>query len=215
MIIKYINDTLDIIESLAIVFAAGTSIYAINTWKREGLWKKRSDLAEEVLLNCYDVNNKLGEIRSPGSFPSEGKTRLENTNENRIEKEIRNWAYVPIERLNNRREPFLNLEKLKLKCKIYFVPEVLVHIDQILNTQNEIINASRRFARLSIEQEKLISIQLHGNENQERINYLQNQIAEAEAILSEDYFDEDKMKKTVKECISHLEKILLGEINAK
>jgi hypothetical protein len=206
---------LELIETGAIIFATSASIYAINTWKREGLWKKKSEVAEEVLYNCYDINNKIREIRTPISFSTEGKTRQQNSQENVREKEIRDWAYVPIERLNKRREAFLNLEKLKLRCKIFFAPEVIFNIDQILSLQNDIVNASRRFARLSIEYDKLTLMQLQGYENQERINYLLHHIADAEAMLSENYLEEDKVNLVIHNSISNLEKILQREIAGK
>lgn len=39
----------DVIKSLSIIIASIVAIYGINSWRREAKWKRKYELAEEVL----------------------------------------------------------------------------------------------------------------------------------------------------------------------
>lgn len=55
----------DVLNSLSIVIASFTAIYGINSWRKEARWKRKYELAEEVLVLVYEVREAMRYIRNP------------------------------------------------------------------------------------------------------------------------------------------------------
>ena len=73
--IEFIKNIGIIIASLSATIASITAIYGINSWRRESKWKRKYELAEEVLANLYESYQSIQIIRSPIGFGGEGETR--------------------------------------------------------------------------------------------------------------------------------------------
>lgn len=199
---------LNIIESTGIIIASITAIVGLNAWRKEVKWKKRNEVAEEILYNLYDVRDRLRIIRHPFAHPSEGETRPVTKLESVDEKTIRNYAYTSVERYNNNREPFLNLEKLTHRYAIYFGHENASAITNILVLKNEIISASYKYAQHSIERNKLIKQNLGESYIQNQINALDAQIEKYASIIWENYENNDAISSAIDETITNQEIVL-------
>ncbi len=202
------EEILNLIESVSIILASISAFYGINSWIKEAKWKRRHELSEDVLYNLYDARDKLHLIRHPFAFPSEGQSRPPLPNEKEGEKSIRDYAYVTVERYNNNNEPFLNLEKLRLRHKIYFGEETAKPIQEVISIKNEIISASYKYGRLSIERDRLLDMRLEETDNAKQINSLNSQINIFGGIIWEDYDEEDSIKKGIDESIGKMERNL-------
>lgn len=199
---------LDFVESLGIIVASVTATLGLYAWQKEAKWKRRNEVAEEILYNLYDVRDRLRAIRHPFAHPSEGETRPVTRLESVDEKTIRNYAYTTVERYNNNREPFLNLEKLKHRYAIYFGHENASAITNIISLKNEIISASYKYAQRSIERDKLIKQNLGESYIQNQINALDTQIEICASIIWENYEDNDAISSAIDKTIANLETVL-------
>ncbi len=93
-----LNLVFEIIKVVAVVIASFVAIFGITSWRREAKWKRKYELAEEVLSLFYEVRERIESIRSPFSNTQEGKTRKRGENENGEVAEILDNAYVVFER---------------------------------------------------------------------------------------------------------------------
>jgi len=65
----------DIIQNISIIVASAVAVWGINSWRREAKWKRKYEVAEEVLSLFYECREKFQVIRSPFGYEGEGKTR--------------------------------------------------------------------------------------------------------------------------------------------
>lgn len=76
------QETLSAVEALAVISASIAAIVGINAWRREAKWKRKAEVAEEVLLAFYNVQSVFEVIRSPlvtsDELPPEGADRLKS-----------------------------------------------------------------------------------------------------------------------------------------
>ncbi|MEQ6121974.1 hypothetical protein [Reichenbachiella sp. MALMAid0571] len=110
----------DGLRSLAIATASIVGIYGINSWRKETRWKRKYELAEEVLALVYEAKEDIAMIRHSFSGVGEGRTRKRGKHESDEEREIRDYAYVTVERTNNVNETFSKLQSLKFRFAAVF-----------------------------------------------------------------------------------------------
>lgn len=202
----------DVIESIAIIIAAIAASIGINSWLREARWKRRNELAEDVLYNLYDAKNKLSIIRHPISYASEGQSRPKNSVEKASEEQTRNYGYVTVERFNNNSEPFLNLEKLRLRYIVVFGMEKSEGIDEVLSIKNEILSASYIWAKRTIRYDELVNKQLQESDFSIELDRLNSEIEVFSKVIWENYNEVDAINSRVNNSIHKMEKILLNVI---
>ncbi len=117
------NFIFDIIESISIIIAAIVAIIGINSWRKEAKWKRKYELAEEVLGLFYEAKEVIQYVRFPGSYIGEGNSRNGTIYETTEEKEILDRAYITIERLEKNKEVFNKLRTLKFRFLAIFHDE--------------------------------------------------------------------------------------------
>ena len=142
---KYSEFLLSIIESIAIIIAAGVAIYSINTWRKEVIGKRRIELAEEVLDLFRQARDKINFMRSPLAFGEEGKSRIPEDDETEEQKKIRDSAYIPIERYNKNIELFAKLDSLKYRFQFYFGVDSVEYFNGIRKIIADIWSASEGY----------------------------------------------------------------------
>ena len=135
---------LNIIQTICVVIASFTAICGITSWRREAKWKRKYELAEEVLSLFYECKEKISIIRSPFGFVGEGKTRKRGENESPEDSKILDDAYVFIERYEKEKEPFLKLRALKFRFIAVFGKNSEEPFDEIWKIIREIVTAANR-----------------------------------------------------------------------
>ena len=199
---------LDFIESIGIIVASITATLGLYAWRKEAKWKKRNELAEEVLYNLYDARDRLRTIRNPFAHPSEGETRSTSIQESTEEKSIRDYAYTTVERYNKNSEPFLKLEKLKHRYAMYFGKDNATLITDVLSIKDDIISASYKYARYTIERDKKINTHLNEAYIENQIQQLNKQIEIYASIIWENYTDVDSISSRIDAIINKQEAVL-------
>jgi len=133
----------NIIQSISIIIASTVAIIGINSWRQEAKWKRKFELAEDVLSTFYDIKDRIVIIRSPFSSGSEGTSRKQNPNETHEQKQAYDNAYIPFERYNNEKEAFIHLYTLKYRFMAVFGKESAKPFDEIKKIVNEILASAR------------------------------------------------------------------------
>lgn len=106
------QEILSTVEALAVISASIAAIVGINSWRREARWKRKAEVAEEVLLAFYKVQSVFEVIRHPvvwhEELPTEGSDQLQER------------AAVTSRRYQANMDAFNNLRTLRWKYRIVF-----------------------------------------------------------------------------------------------
>lgn len=196
-----IKNCLDIIQALSVTTASIVAVFGISSWRREIKWKRKYELAEEVLSCFYDVSERFDIIRNPSGYVGEGKTRKKNNNESQEESEILDNAYVVIERFEKEKAPFIRLKSLKYRFMVLYGKESGEPFDEIIRLTNKLFLASHRLGhRYWKDQGRL-------NFTEEQFQKHLEKMHEQEAIFWSDFGEEDIFKNEVNNTVSRMEKI--------
>lgn len=139
-----------IIASISAIIASITAIIGINSWRQESKWKRKYELAEDVLANVYVAHQSIRTIRSPIGFGGEGESRKVGENETQNETKVYNQAYVVIERFNRNKKAIENLQVLKFRFIAIFGKTHEKHFDKIAQILNKIFIAASEIARIRL-----------------------------------------------------------------
>jgi len=127
----------EIIQYGTVSLASVAAIIGINKWREEIEYKKYTDLAEETIELLYRVKDSIRNIRNPFSYDGEGESRKKSDTETSQEKEIRNRAYIIIERMEKYSDLFIKLDSAKYKFMAIFDKEaekIFIEINKIIHT---------------------------------------------------------------------------------
>ncbi len=192
---------LNLIQSISIIIASIVAIWGINSWRREAKWKRKYELAEEVLSLFYECKEKFQIIRSPFGHIDEGKTRKRNEHETAAETERLNNAYVFIERYEKEKEPFIKLASLKFRFMTIFGKESGEPFDEVRRILNTIFLAASRLGnRYWKDQGSGIF-----NTSDEHFQRHLKEMHKNESIIWGNYDDEDITAKQIDQCVLKIE----------
>ncbi len=114
---------IEVIESLGIIVASIAAIWGINAWRRETIWKRKHELAEDVLAYFYEARENIEAIRSPFGYSGEGESRTKLKNETPEQTKIYNRAYAVQERYDRNKEAIERLRVLRFRFVAIFGKE--------------------------------------------------------------------------------------------
>ena len=143
-------DWINLVESLSIIAASLTAILGILSWRNEERWKRKYELAEDVLSKFYESQQDIKNIRSPLGFSDEGKTRQKSDSETKEESAIYDKAHVAFERFERNKEVIEKLQSLKFRFITVFGREHEKLFDELTKIINEIFFASREIAGIRL-----------------------------------------------------------------
>jgi hypothetical protein len=193
------NTIFSIIQNASVIIASLVAIYGITAWRREARWKRKYELAEEVLSLFYECKEKIAIIRSPFGYTTEGKTRKRNENETREVSERLDSAYIFIERYEREKEPFIKLRTLKFRFMTIFGKDSGKYFDEITKILNTIFLAANRLATThwvnqGRNQRSDTDIKKHSEEMQKN-----------EKIIWSDPDQSDETTERIETCIKEIE----------
>lgn len=189
-----LNEFLDIIKSSGVIVASVVAIWGINSWRREAKWKRKYELAEEVLASFYEAHQAIQIIRSPFGYGNEGSSRPKQENETKQESQIYDKAYVSRERFERNKTSLEKLQSLKFRFIAIHGKEYEKYFDKFTQTVNRIFWASDQIAMVRL-----------GNFGDDK-EYIQDTMAEAREILYSKSNKEDKIETELKVAIKEMEK---------
>ena len=191
----------DIISSISIIIASVIAIMGVSSWRHEAKWRRKYELAEDVLANAYDAQIRFRIIRHSISHPEEGRTRQIDPSENPKHAHVIRLGYIIYERFNNEKEPFLQLEKLVFRFMALVGKEEAKPLQEIINIKNEILNNADLFVKYSIWRNDEIK---NGTSDNEQITFYSNCIAEAKTVIWELRNQDDSINIRINKAIKEL-----------
>jgi hypothetical protein len=120
-----------ILQDIAVIIASCTAIYGISSWRREFVGRRRIELSEEILVLFYEARDAIRFMRSPLGYVGEGGSRPFKEGELADEKEIRDQAYVLVERFNKREEIFSKIQASRYRFMAQFGNEAAQPFDDL------------------------------------------------------------------------------------
>lgn len=199
----------DIIQALSVTIASIVAVLGISSWRRETKWKRKYELAEEVLSCFYDVSERFETIRNPAGYVGEGRTRKRNENESNEESEIFDNAYVVIERFEKENAPFIKLKSLKYRFMVLYGREAGEPFDEIVRLTNRLFLASHRLGT------RYWKDQGRRNFTDEQFEKHLEGMRQQEEIFWSNLGERDEFKESVNETISKIEFICQKIIERK
>ena len=195
---------LKLIESLAIIAVSLSAVFGIYTWRKETRWKRKHELAEDVLAKFYESLYKIRIIRSPFGYKGEGQYIDQNKDNTETVGEIRDKEFAIYQRYDKNKEVFDKLQALKFRFIAIFGKENIVIFDELEKIINTILNAASELASIRLGE--------HGEMNED----LRKELVDYKRII---YYRKnekgDEIEKQLNELIKNVEsicnKIIVGK----
>lgn len=83
-------------------------------------WKRRTELAEQVLADFYKAADIFAAARTPFAFGGEGETRARQDGESEVEQRHHDAIYAPFERLTKERDFFSEMQARRFRFMAVF-----------------------------------------------------------------------------------------------
>jgi hypothetical protein len=110
----------NIAQTVAILVGACVAVYGINSWRRELIGRRKSEMAESTLSKFYEARDVIRWARFPGGYSDEGRSRPRADGESEAEARHRDSLYVPVERLLKEKDFFASFEAAKYPFMAWF-----------------------------------------------------------------------------------------------
>jgi hypothetical protein len=118
------NQLLTIFGLIVTMIIAGLGFRSFGRWKREKIEERRIDVALEALSVAYEAVDVFADIRNPGAFEYEYADMPRAEGESDEEWRRKTTFYVPLKRMDNQKEFFIKVLKLRPRLMAVFGPEV-------------------------------------------------------------------------------------------
>ena len=189
-----ISQIFSIWASIAVIIASGFAVWGIFQWRKQVVYQRKLDVAEEARFLFSRVRDAFREIRSDIGLSSEGTSRPRKEDEKPEFTMKMDMLYVPIERLNNYGDLFSRIETLKHKFTIHFGENNETPFDEIKRIKNEINLAASKL--INIEKGKY-------DANIKKREMIRKQ---SEGVIWEED-DYDEIKKRIEDSVEQIEKL--------
>ncbi|WP_421751047.1 hypothetical protein [Croceimicrobium sp.] len=196
-----LKTVLGVIQAISVAVASGVAVYGISSWRREAKWKRKYELAEEVLTCFYDISDRFKVIRHPAGYKGEGETRKRGERETQEESEVLDYAYIIIERYEKEKAPFIKLKSLKHRFMVLFGKESVEPFDEINRLVNELFYASYRLGRRHWQD------QGYKKFSEEQLEKHLNEMHKYEAVFWAGYDENDEFRQSVDKAVGNMESI--------
>lgn len=117
------------------------------------IWRRRHDLAEQVMAAAYEARAALIWARGRGILSGEGETRKASEPESDRVREARNSAFIPIERLARSAKVFATLQTLQDTVAAHFGPESIKPISALIEAHYSITSAASTLMQMATADE--------------------------------------------------------------
>jgi hypothetical protein len=113
------------------------------------LWRRRYELAEQILPIVYEARDTLKYARARVIMKGEGESRAIEEPENEKLRDTRNAYFVPVERLAKNAKPIAELGTLRYASISHFGPESGAAIDAILEIHGHLTTTASLLIELA------------------------------------------------------------------
>ena len=152
-----LKDWLDVLQSIAVIIASIVAFLGINSWRKEFVGKRKMELAEEILALFYQAKNTIEWMRFPAGYSNEGSSRTKEASETTEQKNIRDAAFVGVERYNKHSDIFGRIHALRYRFMAQFGKDAAAPFDKLKSILDELFVARRQWVMLSEVDEKIFT----------------------------------------------------------
>lgn len=132
-------------------FASWQGVKSLKVWRSERIGGRHIELAEEALIQFYEVENALNVIRSPMSWSSETDQREIIEGESNSQKHGRDIAFTTMKRMELSQETFNKFYATSLKVKAVLGPEYHEPFSVIRKCYGEVRTSAHMLFRTPFE----------------------------------------------------------------
>jgi hypothetical protein len=137
-----------IVQAMSILVTAIFAVKSLHAWRTQLVGKRRFEAAEEVIMAVYRVKDALEFVRSPASTSDEAADRPRSADENPSDARMRDTYFVPLKRLRDAAEDFVQLQKVRVLSKVHFGEEAVNHIKMLFQARAEVIVAAQMLSQM-------------------------------------------------------------------
>ncbi len=138
----------DTLEKISLLVAIWVAIYGIDSWRREHLWKRKIELAEDALALFYEAKDAISFIRHPASSNSETSSIEKGEHESQKDFEARRNASIVFIRYEKHSELFNKIHAMRYRFMSIIGKDKAKPFDDLRGIENEIFRSARILARL-------------------------------------------------------------------
>ena len=191
-----LNDIVNLISSTSVILVSIVGVWGIKKWRKEIRFKRKFELAEEILINAYEAVDVIGVIRFPASRTDEGQTRELKDDETPEQTRTLNNLYVIKERFLKNNDSFKKLFSIRYNVKAVMGKEFEENLNVILKMPKKIFNIVDQYVDVHLNSEN------YSNEERNRIGKEYSKTVFADLTRKE----EDPIYMKMKVAIENLEK---------
>lgn len=148
-----LSDIVNLISSISVIIASGVGIWGIKKWRKEIRFKRKFELAEEILMNAYEAIDVIGIIRFPAGRIDEGQTREPEEDETPQQTKLLNNLYVIKERFLKNNDSFKKLFSIRYNVKAVMGKEIEENLNAILKMPHKIFDVVEQYAEVRLNPE--------------------------------------------------------------
>lgn len=180
----------------AIVVAALVGGWGVKRWQTERVETRQTELAEEALALMYRAPEVFDDIRNIAGYSGEGSTRHREEGETVAEASARDSEFIPLERINSRREYFERVIEIRPSIKAIFGKDKAAPLDKVLKVRSTVIMAAHMISALNGRTHVRTEQQL--DQHFERIE-------EYQAVIWKGMGEPDQIDAELREAIAEME----------
>ncbi|WP_286760922.1 hypothetical protein [Salegentibacter sp. UBA1130] len=185
---------MEIIESIVVIIASLVAVWGIIRWRLEEKWKRKYELAEEILASIYEFEQNVDYMRLGISTKEEVSDRVRQENETPEISRALDQAFIIRTRFNKNKEAYDKLRSLRFRFMAVYGKDHGKHILDFITIVNKVFSATDEFIWLS------------AGEFDYDPEYKRERLKEIRKILYSSS-KEDPIKKELGEKIAALERI--------
>lgn len=136
------------VAGIGAAFTAWFAYRGVTVWKDQITFRRKSDLAEQILEGFYQAQETLRYARVWVRWAGEGEGRPGEKEEPEELKRMLDDFFVPVERLHNKSEFFSVFFALQWRAKAVFGDEIFEKFRFMLKKHRELENAAFGLMRL-------------------------------------------------------------------
>jgi hypothetical protein len=209
-----------IIQAISIFIGILVAIYGIDSWRREHLFKRRSELAEDTLALFYEAEDAIKHMRSPFSFASETEDLEREEGESEWKFKARQQASVVFYRYKQYQQLFSKIHASRYRFMAQIGKKEAEPFNEIRIIVNEIIHSARTLSRLwanqylqdTVYDSRDTARRSRETARQERD---QKKVEKYEAVLWDDNAEDDPINPRINKVIKDIEKTCSSIISGK
>jgi hypothetical protein len=137
------------LQAGSVIIAAWAAVYSFGAWRRQLIGSKKAEVAEKLLVSCYEARDIIEAARNPFVLENEGKARSPIMGETEAQTRPFDRYWATAERLIKRSDFFATFAATQYTAKAYLGDGVTDPIMVIIEKRTQIIDAAGMLIKIN------------------------------------------------------------------